>query len=104
MPVIAIQTEHDFKQQISSDKLVVVDFYATWCGPCRFVAPKIEEFSTKYTNVVFIKVDVDQLASVAAECEISAMPTFQLFKAGKKVAEVIGADANKIEAAIKKHL
>lgn len=74
---------------------MVVDFYATWCGPCKVIAPKVVEFSKEYPEVDFIKVDVDDLSDVAAEYNIRAMPTFLLFKDGKQVDNVVGANASK---------
>jgi thioredoxin 1 len=65
------------------------------------IAPKVEEFSKKYTNVVFLKVDVDNLSDVAAKCDIRSMPTFQIYKGGEKVGEVIGAAAKPLEDKIK---
>ncbi len=66
------------------------------------IAPKFEEFSKTYTNVKFLKVDVDELSDVAAEAGIRGMPTFQVFVNGKKASEVIGADVRSLEEAIKK--
>ncbi|KAI3657527.1 hypothetical protein MP638_003722 [Amoeboaphelidium occidentale] len=100
--VKVVQSSKEFKEIIASGKVVVVDFYAEWCGPCKFIAPKIEAFSQTYTSAVFLKVDVDVLADLAGEYGIQAMPTFQIFKNGQKISEVVGADANKLEAAIKK--
>ena len=80
---------------------VVVDFTAQWCGPCRMIGPKFEEFSLTYTDLLFVKVDVDDCDSVAAKAGISAMPTFQVYKAGQKVDEIVGASPEKLEALIK---
>ena len=66
------------------------------CGPCKVISPKFEEMSITYTNAVFLKVDVDEVPSVAEACGIRAMPTFQFYKDGKKVAEVVGADAKEL--------
>jgi thioredoxin 1 len=52
----------EFNQLINQDKLVVVDFHATWCGPCKLIAPKLAKFTEVYDNVVFAKVDVDDVA------------------------------------------
>ena len=96
-----IADEDDWKATINGDKTVVVDFTATWCGPCRMIGPKFEEFSLSYTDLLFVKVDVDDCDSVAAAAEISAMPTFQVYKAGQKVDELVGASPEKLEALIK---
>ncbi|KAL1932747.1 hypothetical protein VTP01DRAFT_8425 [Rhizomucor pusillus] len=91
----------EFKQLISGDKLVVVDFYATWCGPCKLIAPKFEQLVEKYPNVIFAKVDVDEVTAVAEEVQIRAMPTFGYFKNGQKIGEVVGASIVNVENKIK---
>ena len=77
----------DLKQELkdAGDKLVVIDFYATWCGPCKVIAPKVEEMSSSMSNVVFLKVDVDENEDAAGEYNISAMPTFIFMKNNAKV-------------------
>jgi thioredoxin 1 len=52
----------EFKQLIAQDKLVIVDFHATWCGPCKLIAPKLEKLTEVYTDAIFAKVDVDDVA------------------------------------------
>merc|ERR1712226_473261 len=71
---------------------VVVDFTATWCGPCKMIAPAFEKMAAEFPQVTFIKVDVDQNAEVAQECQISAMPTFKCFRDKKEVGMVRGAN------------
>ncbi|PJF18465.1 Thioredoxin [Paramicrosporidium saccamoebae] len=88
------------QELISSGKPVAIDFYAVWCGPCKAISPKFEQWAAKYTGVTFIKVDVDQAAEIAGAMQITAMPTFMFFKDGKKVETVVGADPSKVEAAI----
>ncbi|KAG6411153.1 hypothetical protein SASPL_129227 [Salvia splendens] len=85
------------------NKLMVVDFTATWCGPCRFMAPAFEAMSAKYTDVDFVKIDVDELADVAREFAVQAMPTFVLLKQGKEVDRVVGAKKDELENKIGKH-
>ena len=80
---------------------LLVDFTASWCGPCKMIGPYFEELAGKFPGVVFVKVDVDDLDDVAAECGISAMPTFQLYSNGVKVEELTGADKGKLEALAK---
>jgi len=87
----------------SESKLVVVDFYADWCGPCKMIAPKLEELEKKHTDVTFVKVNVDENEEASEAYGVSAMPTFKFFKGGKEVAEVIGASEAKVKEAIEKH-
>ena len=104
MPVKPIATKADFEKALeeAGDRLVVIDFFATWCGPCRVISPRVEEFSNTYANVVFLKIDVDENDETAEECGISAMPTFLFYKHGKKLdVSVVGADQKKLEAKIK---
>lgn len=91
----------EFSELISGDKLVLVDFYATWCGPCKLIAPKLKKLAEATPEVTFAKVDVDEVADVAAEQQIRAMPTCLFFKNGQKVGEVVGANYAKIEATLK---
>ncbi|XP_062594811.1 uncharacterized protein LOC134256177 isoform X3 [Saccostrea cucullata] len=86
-----------FDAVIAEGKLTVVDFYATWCGPCKMIAPIIEEMEAFNPDVNFVKVDVDENSDTAEACGISAMPTFHFYKNGQKVAEVVGADEGKIK-------
>jgi len=91
-----------FKKFLSDagGKLVVVDFYADWCGPCKMIAPKVEALAAETPNVLFCKVNVDNEEDVAAECGISAMPTFQFYKEGKKLHEFSGASEEKLKKAV----
>ena len=81
---------------------MVVDFFATWCGPCKAVAPIVEKLSDSVTSVKFYKVDVDELASVAADNGISAMPTFLFYKDGQKRNDLMvrGANTRAIQEAV----
>merc|ERR1712070_1027374 len=80
----------------AGSKLVVVDFIATWCGPCKRIAPVFQKMEEEMDDVVFIKVDVDVNVDVAEQCGISCMPTFQFYKEGRKVDEFSGASEEKI--------
>jgi len=84
--------------------LMVLDCFATWCGPCKVIAPTVEKFAGKYTDARFYKIDVDEAPEVAAELGIRSVPTFILYKDGHKVAEVAGANPVALEAAIKKNI
>ncbi|KAG6497341.1 thioredoxin H-type-like [Zingiber officinale] len=94
--VIACHTVDEWKQQIQisleSKKLVAVDFTASWCGPCRFMAPVFAELAKKFTDVIFLKVDVDELEPVSQEWKVEAMPTFIFIKEGIEVDRLVGAN------------
>merc|ERR1712144_105176 len=86
--------------EAAGGKLVVVDFTATWCGPCQMIAPLFGELSEKNPDVVFVKVDVDENQETAAACGINCMPTFQFYKNGAKAFEMQGADPNQLTAKV----
>merc|ERR1712181_107797 len=99
MGVHAVENKADFDTQLAAagGKLVVVDFHATWCGPCKMVAPHLEEMSKTMEEVVFLKVDVDDCEDIAAEYKITAMPTFLFMKSKVKVADLMGANVEKLK-------
>ena len=78
------------KEVINSDVPVIVDFWATWCGPCRMIAPILEEISEENINVKICKVDVDDQPELAAEYGIQSIPTLIVFKNGEPVNKAIG--------------
>ena len=73
------------------DKVVLLDFFATWCGPCRMIAPVIEELSDEMADVVFAKIDVDELPELAQQYGIVSIPTLVLLKDGKEIDRAVGA-------------
>ncbi|XP_015456924.3 thioredoxin [Astyanax mexicanus] len=107
MPVITIEDKDSFDKALrdAGSKLVVVDFTATWCGPCKMIAPYYKELSDnpQNSNVVFLKVDVDDAQDVAAHCEIKCMPTFHFYKNGKKIDEFSGGNRDKLVEILNKH-
>ncbi|KAI9154116.1 hypothetical protein LWI28_021160 [Acer negundo] len=86
-----------------SSQLMVVDFAASWCGPCKLMEPAVHAMATKFTDVEFAKIDVDELSDVAKEFSVQAMPTFVLVKNGKEVDRVVGAKKDELEKKIQKH-
>ncbi|KAK9758312.1 hypothetical protein RND81_01G222200 [Saponaria officinalis] len=84
------------------NKLVVIDFTASWCGPCRIMAPILAECAKKYPNILFLKVDVDELKDVADAWKIQAMPTFIFVKDGERIHEFSGAGKDYLDDAIAK--
>lgn len=99
---IKSKEEFDTILATSGDKLVVIDYTASWCGPCRSIAPEFERLSSLYDEVaIFVKVDVDNCKAVARAQGISAMPTFQFYKRGEKYFGFRGASVAKLEDSIK---
>lgn len=93
MAVIQV-TSADFQQKILDQKgLVFVDFYADWCGPCKVTSPLIEELSeeTKYKDIHFLKLDVDDNQELSGRYSVFSIPTFIIFKDGKPVNQFVGA-------------
>jgi len=83
--------ETSFKEVILKYDNVVVDFWAEWCGPCRMIAPIIDELAKEYAGkVVFAKLNVDEAENIAIEYGISAIPTLIFFKKGKPVDMMVG--------------
>ncbi len=81
MSTIAL-TDDTFQAKIEAGGIVFVDFWATWCGPCRTFAPIYEKVSAKHTDVTFAKVDTDENPATAGEWQISAIPTLMIFRDG----------------------
>ena len=96
-----------FKAEVlDSETPVLVDFWATWCAPCRAIAPALDELAAQYKGKVKIaKVDVDESNQVAQQYGIRSIPTLLMFKGGKVVEQLVGAvPKSKLEETIKKQL
>eukprot|EP01033_Poteriospumella_lacustris_P014987 gene14987-10722_t len=108
---VQVLTEPKALQQLldtnkSNGKVVVLDFTASWCGPCQRIAPVYAQLSTteEFQNVIFLKIDVDEAADIAQEYGVSAMPTFLIWKNGKVQEKVMGANAPALVQSIRKFL
>ncbi|KAJ7192225.1 hypothetical protein O6H91_Y521500 [Diphasiastrum complanatum] len=88
------------QEALEGKKLIVVDFTATWCGPCKTMSPIFAELSKKYPNVFFLKVDVDQHPDITNQWGVSAMPTFVFILDGKAIDKVVGANKKELEAKV----
>ena len=97
-------TDANYKELLAQDKLVVVDFWAEWCGPCRSIAPYVDELATEYEGKAIIgKYNVDDDNALSNEMGIRNIPTILFFKGGKLVDKQVGASSKadlkaKIEA------
>ncbi len=105
--MIHLTSETQFYTLIKDNNLVVLDFFATWCGPCKVLTPQLESLSKVYPNVVFLKVDVDEFEDIASQHQISAMPTIMFYKNGqllKNDTVVGGGKITQIEYVIKTNI
>ena len=92
MAIIHIDNVQQFQQEVlNSDKPVLVDFFATWCGPCRMVAPILDEIAEEREDFKVVKIDVDHAQELAAQYQIMSIPTMIIFKNGRASAPSLGA-------------
>ncbi|KAK6832042.1 hypothetical protein RU639_002693 [Aspergillus parasiticus] len=94
--VTPLNSHSEFQDLINSGQVVIIDFWAEWCGPCRTISPFFEKLASdpQFSKIKFAKVDVDEHDDISRECAITAMPTFQVFKDGHKLDTFKGANPN----------
>lgn len=98
MGVQVIEEDDDFRAAINNagSALILIDFFATWCGPCRVIAPVFEQFSNEYPDVVFLKVDVDKCPEAQQVYDVRAMPTFIFIRDGAILHKIQGANQQEL--------
>jgi thioredoxin 1 len=98
-------TDSNFEQTIKTNKVVLVDFWANWCGPCRALAPTIAELAKEYSGKVLIgKLDVDENPQTAEKFQVFSIPTMIVFKDGQEADRLVGlCTRTKITDALAKH-
>ena len=89
--VTNVTTRNFDEEVLKSDKPVLVDFWATWCGPCRMVSPLVDELSEEYSEYKFCKVNVDDEEALAIKFGIMSIPTLIVFKNGEQKVKQVGA-------------
>lgn len=99
-------SDENFDNVINSHSLVMVDFWAEWCGPCKIVSPIIETLAKEYVGkILFLKINVDKCPNVASKFGIMSIPTLMIFKEGKVVDQIVGAvPKTLLESKIQNHL
>lgn len=99
-------SEQNFNSEVINNKgVVLVDFWATWCGPCKMIAPVLEETANEVRTAKFTKVDVDANPSLANRYQISSIPTLMIFKNGAPVDTLVGfMPKDAVKAAVARHL
>ncbi|EPI41606.1 thioredoxin [Gardnerella vaginalis] len=90
MAAIHANTEN-FEKIASTNEIVVVDFWATWCGPCRAFGPIFEKVSEKYPDIPFVKIDIDESNEIAEAAQIKAVPTIMVIKRGEVIYRQAGS-------------
>lgn len=101
--MVNVFTEKNFKDEVlNNENVVLVDFFATWCNPCKMMAPIVEEISNENPNVKVGKVNVDEEIGLAETYGIMSIPTLMIFKGGKNIKTFIGVtDKEEIVKALK---
>lgn len=84
-------TDADFQETINNNNLVLIDFWAPWCGPCKAIAPVLEEISNEHSNVVIAKMNTDENPTISSQHGIMSIPTMMIFKNGQLVDRLVGA-------------
>ena len=91
-------TSRNFEEEvIKSEKPVIIDFYATWCGPCKKLFPIVEETAKENENVKFVKIDIDNIKDITLEYQVKSIPTLLLIQNGEEKDRIVGiVDKNQI--------
>ncbi|WKX93117.1 hypothetical protein Q1695_010838 [Nippostrongylus brasiliensis] len=95
--------EFDAILKENANSLIVIDFYATWCGPCKIMGPKFVKMSSEFTSVVFIKIDVDESEDIVSRFDIKVMPTFIFMRNGAQIDIVEGSLEDSLRSKIEQH-
>lgn len=91
MAVIAVNKDNFQKEVLEAQGIVLVDFFATWCGPCQMMHPVMEKLAEERTDIKICKIDVDQEMELAMQYKVVSIPTFLVFKNGEVVNRTMGA-------------
>ena len=102
---VSTVTDANFQQFTSQSGVVLIDFWAPWCGPCRRIGPIVEQLSTEMPDVQFGKLNTDENQMTAARNGVMSIPTLMIYKNGQKVDQVVGAVPKEmLVSSLKKHI
>ena len=96
MEILDVTSDNFEEEVLKADKKVLVDFYADWCGPCKMLAPIVEEVASEHEDLKVVRINIDNEESIAMDYQIMSIPTLVLIKDGKEVDRVIGAVQKKV--------
>ena len=96
MEIVDVTSDNFDEEVLKADKKVLVDFYAEWCGPCKMLAPIVEEVASENEDLKVVRINIDNEESIAMDYQIMSIPTLVLIKDGKEVDRVIGAVQKKV--------
>uniref|UniRef100_W8C101 Thioredoxin-T n=1 Tax=Ceratitis capitata TaxID=7213 RepID=W8C101_CERCA len=107
--VYTIQNKEDLdkklEEAVGSGQLVVIDFFANWCGPCKIISPKLEELATQYAEkAIVLKVNVDDCEEIALEYNVTSMPTFVFIKDNHVIDVFVGGNSEKLVKNMEKYV
>ena len=96
MEIVDVTSDNFEEEVLKADKKVLVDFYADWCGPCKMLAPIVEEVASEHEDLKVVRINIDNEESIAMDYQIMSIPTLVLIKDGNEVDRVIGAVQKKV--------
>uniref|UniRef100_A0A6P7F9E9 Thioredoxin-2-like n=1 Tax=Diabrotica virgifera virgifera TaxID=50390 RepID=A0A6P7F9E9_DIAVI len=84
----------------AGDSLVILEFIASWCGPCKMIGPKVEQLAKRFQDILFFRIDVDEFEDISLQCEVTSMPTFVFMQNNETLETLIGANSKKLLQAV----
>ncbi|KAH8264778.1 hypothetical protein KR038_000763 [Drosophila bunnanda] len=105
--VIVIDSKGTFTKILedAGTKHILVEFFATWCGPCAMIGPRLEQLANEYsTRLIILKIDVDENEELAIQYDVSSMPTFVIIKNGVTLLQFVGSNPEKIVSVVEKYV
>jgi thioredoxin 1 len=89
--MVQIENKEQLEEIIKNNNIVLMDFYADWCAPCKSLLPVVESISMEMTDILFCKINVDQCSELAKEYNVRSIPSLKIIKSGNEIASLLGA-------------